>query len=69
MNYTVAIRAVLQLKGQAPFQLAGLEVYETSAQIDASVTHCLQHHAHPLLEEIQTLTRRRHKHLLNLSSQ
>jgi hypothetical protein len=61
MNYTVAIRAVLQLKGQAPFQLAGLEVYETSAQIDASVTHCLQHHAHPLLEEIQTLTRRRHK--------
>jgi hypothetical protein len=61
MNYTATIRAVLQLKGQAPFQLAGLEVYETLARIDASVTHCLQDHAHPLLEEIQTLTRRRHK--------
>jgi hypothetical protein len=41
--------------------LAGLEVYETLTQIDASVTRCLQNHAHPLLEEIQTLTRRRHK--------
>jgi hypothetical protein len=61
MNYTAAIRAVLQLKGQSPFRLAGLEVYETLTRIDASVTHCLQNHAHPLLEEIQTLTRRRHK--------
>jgi hypothetical protein len=61
MNYTATIRAVLQLKGQAPFQLSGLEIYETLAQIDASVTRCLQNHAHPLLEKIQTLTRRRHK--------
>jgi len=61
MNYTATIRAVLQLKGQAPFQLSGLAVYETLARIDASVTRCLQDHAHPLLEKIQTLTRRRHK--------
>lgn len=61
MNYTATIRAVLQLKGQAPFQLSGLEIYETLARIDASATRCLQDHAHPLLEKIQTLTRRRHK--------
>jgi hypothetical protein len=61
MNYTATIRAVLQLKGQAPFQLSGLEVYETLAQIDASLTRCLQDHTHPLLEKVQTLTRRRHK--------
>jgi hypothetical protein len=61
MNYTAAIRAVLQLKGQAPFQLSGLEIYETLARIDASVTRCLQDHTCPLLEKIQTLTRRRHK--------
>jgi hypothetical protein len=60
MNYTATIRAVLQLKGQAPFQLAGLEVYETLARIDASVTRCLQNHEHPLLEEIRTLAQRRH---------
>jgi hypothetical protein len=61
MHYTATIRAVLQLKGQAPYRLAGLEAYETLAQIDASVTRCLQNHAHPLLEKIQTLTRRRHE--------
>lgn len=61
MNYTATIRAVLQLKGQAPFQLSGLEIYETLARIDASVTRCLRDHAHSLLEKIQTLTRRRHK--------
>lgn len=61
MNYMATIRAVLQLKGQAPFQLSGLEIYETLARIDASVTRCLQDHTHPLLEKIQTLTRRRHK--------
>lgn len=60
-NYTAAIRAVLQLEGQAPFRLAGLEAYETLAQIDASLSRCLQDHAHPLLEDIQTLTRRRHE--------
>ena len=60
MNYTAAIRAVLQLEGQAPFRLAGLEVYETLTRIDASVTRCLQNHTHPLLEEIQVLTQRRH---------
>lgn len=59
MNYTAAIRAVLQLEGQAPFRLAGLEAYETLARIDASVTRCLQKHTHPLLEKIQALTRRR----------
>jgi hypothetical protein len=61
MNYTATIRAVLQLKGQAPFRLAGLEAYETLDRIDVSVTRCLQDHASPLLEAIQTLTRRRHK--------
>lgn len=60
MNYTAAIRAVLQLEGQAPFRLAGLEAYETLARIDHSVARCLQNHTDPLLEEIQTLTRRRH---------
>jgi hypothetical protein len=61
LNYTAAIRAVLQLKGQAPLRLAGLEAYETLARIDVSVTRCLHDHACPLLEAIQTLTRRRHK--------
>jgi hypothetical protein len=61
MHYTATIRAVLQLKGQAPYQLAGLEAYETLARIDTSVTHCLQNHPHPLLEKIQTLAQRRHE--------
>jgi hypothetical protein len=60
MHYTASIRAILQLKGQAPYRLAGLEIYETLARIDASVTRCLQNHAHLLLGKIQTLTRRRH---------
>ena len=59
MHYTASIRALLQLKAQAPYQLAGLEIYETLARIDASVTRCLQNHAHPLLEKIQILTQRR----------
>jgi hypothetical protein len=61
MHYTASIRAVLQLKGQAPYRLAGLEAYETLAQIDASITRCLQNHVHPLLEKIQILTQRRHQ--------
>lgn len=60
-GYTAAIRSVLQTKGQAPFELAGLEIYETLEQIDDSVSRCLQDHPHPLLEEIQTLTQRRHQ--------
>ena len=60
MHYTASIRALLQLKGQAPYRLAGLEIYETLAQIDASITRCLQNHAHLLLEKVQILTRRRH---------
>ena len=52
---------MLQTKGQAPFKLPGLEIYETLAQIDASVNNCLKGHPHPLLEKIQVLTQRRHK--------
>lgn len=58
--YTAAIRAVLQIKGQAPFDLAGLEIYETLAQIDDSLERSLQQRAHPLLEEIQSLIQHRH---------
>jgi hypothetical protein len=58
--YTAAIRALLQVKGQAPFNLAGLEVYETLAQIDRSLQRSLQHRADPLLEEIHKMTQRRH---------
>jgi len=61
MHYTASIRAVLQLKGQAPYRLTGLEAYETLTQIDASITRCLQNHAHPLLKKIQSLTQRRHE--------
>jgi hypothetical protein len=60
-GYAAAIRSVLQTKGQAPFKLPGLDIYETLTQIDASVEHCLKDHAHPLLEEIHELTQRRHK--------
>lgn len=60
-GYTAAIRAVLQTKGKSPFKLAGLEIYETLAQIDGSASRCLQDHFHPLIEKIQTLTQRRHQ--------
>jgi len=59
-GYAAAIRSVLQTKGQAPFKLPGLEIYETLTQIDESVNNCLQDHGHPLLEEIQLLAQRRH---------
>lgn len=55
-DYAATMRAVLQIKGQAPFGLAGLEIYETLEQIEASLSRCLQHQAHPVLEEIQRLT-------------
>ena len=51
----------MQTKGQAPFKLPGLEIYETLTQIDESVNNCLKDHPHPLLEEIRVLTQRRHK--------
>ncbi len=51
----------MQIKGQAPFKLPGLEIHETLALIDESIDNCLQDHAHPLLEEIQSLTQRRHE--------
>ncbi len=60
VGYTAAIRSVLQTKGQAPFKLPGLAIYETLQQIDASVSRCLQAHPHALLVAIQELTRRRH---------
>jgi len=60
-GYAAAIRSVLQTKGQAPFKLPGLEIYETLNQIDESVNRCLKDHPHPLLEEIQGLTQRRHQ--------
>lgn len=60
-GYAAAIRSVLQTKGQAPFKLPGLEIYETLTQIDESVNNCLQDHGHPLLEQIQVLAQRRHK--------
>lgn len=58
-HYTAAIRAVLQIKGQTPFDLAGLEIYETLAQIDHSLQRSLQHQATPLLKEIRHLTQHR----------
>jgi hypothetical protein len=59
-GYTATVRSVLQTKGKAPFDLAGLRIYETLEQIDASIDRCLEDHADPLLEEMQTLTQRRH---------
>jgi hypothetical protein len=58
-HYTAATRAVLQIKGQAPFALAGLEIYETLEQIEGSLSRSLQHKQHPVLEEIQALTQHR----------
>ena len=60
-GYAAAIRSVLQTKGQAPFKLPGLEIYETLTRIDESLNNCLTDHPHPLLAEIQGLTQRRHK--------
>ena len=60
-GYTDAIRAVLQIKGKAPYKLPGLEIYETLEKIEHSVNRCLENHDHTLLEKIQNLTRRRHQ--------
>jgi hypothetical protein len=60
-GYTAAVRAVLQIKGQAPFTLAGLEIYETLARIETSLARCWQAYPHPLLEQLRTLTQRRQR--------
>lgn len=60
LHYTAAIRAVLQVKGQTPFALAGLTIYEALAQIDHSLQRSLQQQADPLLEEMHQITQHRH---------
>ena len=57
-GYAAAIRSVLQTKGQVPFDLPGLTIYETLSQIDASLAHCLAVQPHPLLTALHELTQR-----------
>lgn len=55
-HYLDAIRAVTFTKGQAPFQLAGVPMYENLAQITASLTQAQTQHAHPLLTRLLRMT-------------
>jgi len=55
-HYLDAIRAVTFTKGQAPFQLAGVPMYEALAQITTSLTHAQTEHSHPLLTRLLRMT-------------
>jgi hypothetical protein len=55
-QYLDAIRAVTFSKGQAPFQLAGVPMYESLAQITTSLTQAQTQHSHPLLTRLLHMT-------------
>lgn len=55
-HYLDAIRAVTFTKGQAPFQLAGVPMYEALAQITDSLTLSQTQQAHPLLTRLLRMT-------------
>jgi hypothetical protein len=56
-GYLDAVRAVLFTKGQAPFRLAGVPMYEALAQITGSLERTLVKQAHPWLSRLHKLTR------------
>lgn len=55
-HYLDAIRAVTFTKGQAPFVLAGVPMYEALDQLTASLTHSQRQHAHLLLAHLLRMT-------------
>ncbi len=58
-GYTDAIRSLLQMKGKAPFSLAGLNIYEQLEEIDDALTECLEYRADSLLDQLLSMTRQR----------
>lgn len=56
-GYLDAVRAVLFTKGQSPFRLAGVPMYEVLAHITASLECSQAKQSHPWLSRLLTLTR------------
>ncbi len=54
-RYLDAMRAVLLTKGQAPFRLAGLTIYESLTHLADSLARALATHDHVLLEQLRTM--------------
>jgi len=55
-HYLDAIRAVTFTKGQAPFHLAGVPMYENLAQLTASLTQAQTQQSHSLLTRLLCMT-------------
>jgi hypothetical protein len=55
-GYLDAVRAVMFLKGRAPFRLTGLPMYEALAQVTASLERSQAEQPHLFLARLQSLT-------------
>jgi hypothetical protein len=55
-GYLDAVRAVMFLKGQTPFRLAGVPMYEALAQLTASLERSQAQQRHPWLARLQSMT-------------
>lgn len=61
-RYLDAGRAILLTKGQAPFRLAGVPIFEALDQLTASLQRAQVQHASPLLAHLLTLTQPADQH-------
>jgi len=55
-RYLDALRSVLLTKGQAPFRLAGLTIFEALSRLTDSLDRALDWQAHPLLDQLERMT-------------
>jgi hypothetical protein len=55
-GYLDTIRAVTFMKGQSPFRLTGVPMYEALAAITDSLHRSVEARSHPLLTRLQTMT-------------
>lgn len=55
-RYMDALRSVLLTKGQAPFRLAGITIYEALNQLTHSLERSVNMHDHQILDRLQHMT-------------
>jgi hypothetical protein len=59
-RYLDALRAVLLTKGQSPFRLAGVTIFERLSQLRASLKQSQSQHPHDLLTRLHQITQPSH---------
>ncbi len=59
-RYLDALRAVLLTKGQSPFRLAGVTIFERLSQLTASLKQSQSQHPHDLLTRLHQITQPSH---------